>query len=80
MEVTDPAGPVIAQLLRLLVRQRISELQLELRRGEGDVTVATKTIGELQLAIEDLGNDDAGVDAEAWLLEWFAHDSEAGDA
>ncbi len=79
-DVSDPVGPVIAQLLRVLVRQRIAELQLGLRRGEGDVSVAAKTIGALQLAIEDLGNEESTVEAEAWLLEWFAHDLEGTDA
>ena len=79
-DVSDPVGPVIAQLLRVLVRQRIAQLQLGLRRGEGDVSVAAKTIGALQLAIEDLGNEESTVEAEAWLLEWFAHDLEGTDA
>ena len=76
-DVADPVGPVIAQLLRVLVRQRVAELQLALRRGEGDLASSAKTIAQLQLAVEDLGQEETGIEAEAWLLEWFAHDLEA---
>lgn len=79
MDGEDPVGPVIAQLLRLLVRQRLIELQQDLRSGQGDLATSTRTIVDLQRAVEDLSDETKATEAEAYLLEWFAHDLTTDD-
>jgi DNA primase len=74
--LSDPVGPVVAQLLRAAVRQAIQELQAGLRRGSMPVGEGGAQVAKVHALLEQLDDPELGSVAEQSLLDWLMSRSE----
>jgi DNA primase len=67
----DPITPVLAQLLRGVVRHELVVLQADLRRGNLEVSEGDRQVATVHAALEMLDDPEAQADAEATLVGWL---------
>ena len=67
----DPIAPVVAQLLRGVVRKELLDLQADLRRGTIEVSEGSRQVAMVHAALEELGEAESGREAESTLVGWL---------
>jgi DNA primase len=81
---TDPAAPVVAQLVRLAAKRTLAELQAAARRGQAELADVAAETARVRRWIEVLDDPVRGRDAAdrllAWLIGGARQEGPGGDA